>query len=620
MMKLVIKDSTINAERADDHASRQLGLMYRNFLPTDSGMLFSFPNSEERSFWMKNTYIPLSIAYLDSEGKILNIEDMEPHNLTGIKSTGPAKFALEMNKGWFRDRDISAGDIVQGLLSQSVGLFEGAEFNLSDPGFHYSDIAQPVIQQILADLGTEVAEGAHTSEYTWNYPIAPEVWDEYWEDFGAAFFDVNFEITKSQFPEDHPGWNIDADAGWGESAEALINVVASFSPDIVLTPNLLDDIRIELSNAIPHEIHHLTQRGNPFERPNCPGTPPRAGDSYYDYFTSACEIPAFLIGFRGEASASGMAIEKLIDSYLQNYVNIGSITADQHTGVKDRWLGHEVWDDIIEERQLRKYIQGVLLEVTSLPKEYFKAIDDAVSASRFWEQPNSQNDIDLITHAAGNSLGTPAADTLGQALQDVFDELELDIDVIISSHETDDIEGFTLHKDHPAYPDRWLVDARWYVSKQRPGRNTIDMEVMTAEESLPDLDSSALVRHIAQTVRHELVHHAQMKKQAANKGLDDAAAFEEMLQDPSQVPSSGKIEDYLRSHIEIDAHAHDGAEELLAVYGKEKALDMLRGGFNLKDPKMPNAILHYFEQLPKDDPTLDKLRSKLFSQIQKMSS
>ncbi len=116
----------------------------------------------------------------------------------------------------------------------------------------------------------------------------------------------------------------------------------------------------------------------------------------------------------------------------------------------------------------------------------------------------------MISSRVGNSLGTPAADVLNQTLQDVFDDLELDIDVVISSHETDDIDGFTLHPEHPAYPDRWLVDARWYVSKQNPGRNTIDMEMMTAEEELPDLDSAALMRHITQTVRHELVHYHQM--------------------------------------------------------------------------------------------------------------
>lgn len=649
-MKLVINGSAINVERVDDHASRQLGLMYRNFLPQDAGMLFSFPNSEERSFWMKNTYIPLSIAYLDVEGKILNIEEMDPHNQNGVRSAGPAMFALEANKGWFTERGVSAGDIVQGLLGNAT-LQEAANFNLQDSGFHYSDIVEPIIHQIVSKLEEGIQENEFLSTYSWDYPIAPDIWIEHWEDDGAAFFDVNVETILTEFPEDHPGWNIDADAGWGESSEALVNIKLQFSPDFDLDKNALRQIRQELSNAVPHEIHHLTQHGNPFERPNCPAMPPVEGDSYFNYFTQSCEVPAFLIGFRGEAKESGLAVEKLIDGYLNNYVNVGKITQDELAQVKDIWLGHSKWDqDKIEESLLRDYIRGVLLEVTTLPEKYFSVIDNVVSSSRFWEEANSQEDIDIISNRSGEVLGTPAAEALAQSLQDAFDELKLDIDVKISSHETDDISGYTLHPEHPAYPDRWLIDARWYVSKQNPGRNTVDMEMMTAEEELPALDSSALMRHITQTVRHELVHYKQMKKQAKNKNLDEPTAFEEMLQDTSQVPNDNDpkywevyeptgelddegneiirkegrkqlyIQDYLRSHIEIDAHAHDGAEELLASYGKEKALGMLRTGFDLNDRKMPNAIKHYFEQLPDSDPTLDKFRSKLYSQIQKMSS
>ena len=619
-MKLVIKGNNINVETADDHASRQLGLMYRNFLPQDSGMLFSFPNSEERSFWMKNTFIPLSIAYIDKDGKILNIEDMEPHNLMGVRSTGPAMFALETNKGWFKDRGISTGDIINGLSAGTLG--EAKSFDLSSSGFHYSDVSQPIIQRVLDVVSAGLEEQSTTETYEWSYPIAPDTWMEYYEDDGMAFFNVNVNVLPEDFAPNHPGWNIDADAGWSSSSEGEVDINVQFRPGMQLTPEVVMAFERELSNVVPHELHHLTQKGNPFERPNCPAHLPAEGDSYYQYFTQGCEVPAFLIGFRGEAKQSGLAIEKLIDSYLNNYVKVGKISPGESEEVKSIWLGHENWsgEESMQESVLRAYVRSILKEVTTLPKEYFNAIDDAVTASRFWEQPNTQDDIDLISSRVGNSLGTPAAEVLTQALQDAFDDLELDIDVVVSSHETDDIDGSTIHPDHPAYPNRWLIDARWYVSEQRPGRNTVDMEIMTAEEDVADLDPAALMRHITQTVRHELVHYEQMKKQAANKGLDDTAAFEEMKADPSQVPSSGKIEDYLRSHIEIDAHAHDGAEELLAVYGKDEALDMLRHGFDLSDSDMPNAIKHYFEKLPESDPTLDKFRKKLYTQLEQMSS
>ena len=271
------------------------------------------------------------------------------------------------------------------------------------------------------------------------------------------------------------------------------------------------------------------------------------------------------------------------------------------------------------ESLIRNYTRVILKEISKIPPSWFSTIDAAVLNSRFWELPNDDED-DADGVGPGKS---PAAEALEAAIQSAFDELELDMDVIVDSHFTDDLDEL-LHPNHPAYPNRWLIDARWYVSKIRPGRNTVDMILMLGDEdsgfNAADVDPAAITRHISQTVRHELVHYTQMKKQSLNKGLyDDSKAFEEMLQDPSQIPSSGKIEDYLRSHIEIDAHAHDGAEELLAVYGKEKSLDMLRHGFDTSDSKMPNAIKHYFNYLPEGDATLTKLRKKLYSYIQHFS-
>ena len=274
---------------------------------------------------------------------------------------------------------------------------------------------------------------------------------------------------------------------------------------------------------------------------------------------------------------------------------------------------------------LREYIR-VLLEGTKLPSEYFTVIDSAITASQFWTQPNAQEDIDYYDSGSGGVMGTPAAEALSEALQKAMEEVGLDIDVLVRSYDTDDLEGLTLHPNHPAWPDRWLIDAKWYVSKQRAGRNTIDIEMMTSEEEDDigkSLSSGALVRHIAQTIRHELVHYAQMKKQAKNKGLDDSSAFEEMIKDPKQVPI-GSADDpewqkkYLSSHIEIDAHAHDAAEELLAVYDDEQIKDILRGKVDMSDRKMPNAIRHYFEVLGPNHKATHKFLSKLYTQVEDM--
>ncbi len=114
-LSLNISGHPLDVEVAADEESMQKGLMYRNELPKDSGMLFIFSQPEEKSFWMKNTKIPLSIAYLDENGNILNIEDMSPNSTEGVASRGKAKYAIEVNQGWFDSKGINPGDRVEGI-------------------------------------------------------------------------------------------------------------------------------------------------------------------------------------------------------------------------------------------------------------------------------------------------------------------------------------------------------------------------------------------------------------------------------------------------------------------------------------------------------------------------
>ncbi len=113
--RVTINGIQIPAEVARDPQSRSKGLSHRKELAADSGMLFCFPDCKERSFWMKDTHIPLSIAYADDFGSITNIEDLYPHNEAGVKSQGPATYALEMNQGWFDENGISPGDKIEGI-------------------------------------------------------------------------------------------------------------------------------------------------------------------------------------------------------------------------------------------------------------------------------------------------------------------------------------------------------------------------------------------------------------------------------------------------------------------------------------------------------------------------
>ena len=105
----------LKVELAVSEAQRMQGLMHREKLGANDGMLFVFDEPAYQSMWMKNTLIPLSVAFIDGDGVILNILDMEPHTLTPNMSAGPARYAIETNKGWFAARQLKAGDRVTGL-------------------------------------------------------------------------------------------------------------------------------------------------------------------------------------------------------------------------------------------------------------------------------------------------------------------------------------------------------------------------------------------------------------------------------------------------------------------------------------------------------------------------
>jgi len=105
----------IRAEIANTSDSRARGLMFRKTLGVNSGMLFVFPDVSTHCMWMKNTYVPLSVAFMDEQGTIVSIHDMQPQNETSHCAAKPARFALEMNQGWFATRGIRAGAKVEGL-------------------------------------------------------------------------------------------------------------------------------------------------------------------------------------------------------------------------------------------------------------------------------------------------------------------------------------------------------------------------------------------------------------------------------------------------------------------------------------------------------------------------
>ena len=119
-LQLTLGGKRVNAEVADTPKERAVGLMGRVSLLPDSGMLFVYPDQQSRSFWMKNTPIPLSIAFIDSLGRIVHMTDMKPLTEEPVPSVHPAMYALEMNQGWFTEHGVMIGQTIAGLPKASA--------------------------------------------------------------------------------------------------------------------------------------------------------------------------------------------------------------------------------------------------------------------------------------------------------------------------------------------------------------------------------------------------------------------------------------------------------------------------------------------------------------------
>mgnify|MGYP000730426313 FL=1 len=101
-----------NIEVVTNSQDRQRGLMYKKAIPENYGMFFIWNLNKVQCMWMKNTYIPLSVAYMDGSGKIINIYDMVPLSKISVCSDRPALYALEVNRGWYKRNNIKVGDIL----------------------------------------------------------------------------------------------------------------------------------------------------------------------------------------------------------------------------------------------------------------------------------------------------------------------------------------------------------------------------------------------------------------------------------------------------------------------------------------------------------------------------
>lgn len=280
----------------------------------------------------------------------------------------------------------------------------------------------------------------------------------------------------------------------------------------------------------------------------------------------------------------------------------------------------------------RRYIN----EITTLADDnlFLQTIAD----SAFWLEPHTESDVDegTIESDSGTTLTTPAIEKLMTALNHAANSIDSELYFILTVNSNPD---YVIHPDDPygGYPTNWMMHGQ-YTGPQA-GKHVIWLQFRPVHDGYDTsaLDSEELVKIISRTINHEIVHYSQLKKQASSKGLSDDEAWEELMCDPEQVPISNPEEYrercgreapsygagreiYLSRHIEVDAYAHEAAEQLLDKYSPETAIDAIRNMSPVNLDKYPeiSLIVKDYAEVLKDEPEeLNKFRKKLYQQVQR---
>ena len=284
-------------------------------------------------------------------------------------------------------------------------------------------------------------------------------------------------------------------------------------------------------------------------------------------------------------------------------------------------------------------------EVTTLEPEVKQGFRKAIIDSNFWNLPHEEYDVVDSTSLKmpdGSYAGeTPASVALAQYLNATAQELGTDLLFVVTVEKDD---GYVLRDGDANYPNNWLMGGEFNgPNPGQNGKNLIIIELRPLEEDfkLSDVDPKQLINLISQVVNHEMVHYWQMKKQAKSKGLSDEEAWEELLCDPEQVPVGASQEDrdeweqrcgrappkdhhgkevYLTRHGEIDAYAHEAAEQLLAQMPPEEIIRHLRTSGGIRwAAQVSSAVQLFMDTLARDSKEIRKFWTKLYTQIQHQS-
>lgn len=248
-----------------------------------------------------------------------------------------------------------------------------------------------------------------------------------------------------------------------------------------------------------------------------------------------------------------------------------------------------------------------------LPNEFYGALEDTIYNSHFWTYENGEDEVEFNKIGGEDWEQTDAAVVLGDTLQSFFDVAGFPITIVVRTPDPIANPGWIVNPGHKAYPNRIILGGEQSLSKKGRFVMYLNLVIFGEDFNVNDIDTRDMSLDAARVIRHELIHTLHYEKRRVKQGISRVQA-KERFEDEGEIVDSADRPRYLSSRIEIDAYSHQFAEELLSRYGRDTALDILRGSEDMDDLDISDELREYLFDF--DDPLLLKrLKKKIYSAI-----
>ena len=290
--------------------------------------------------------------------------------------------------------------------------------------------------------------------------------------------------------------------------------------------------------------------------------------------------------------------------------NSSNMFLDLKSGINDR-------EEYLSDK-VREYLQslGVMSESTKLSPEFYGSLETSIKKSNFWKENNDFDETDVYTYHGEDALQTDAARSLNLSIDQHFKNIKNPVVVLIESTDPQVNQNAILSPESDRYPNRPILGG--FQSLTKGSRFLIVLHMATFSEDFDpsDVNPDSISRQVARVIRHEAIHAEQLKKRSKNQKISRKRAKEAFV-DQGLIPGASEDTrvDYLSSHIEIDAYAHEIAEELYDLAGYEGALDILRNKKKVLDYPVSDQTKEYLYDYANEDFTF-KLIKKIYTHLE----